>query len=111
MGVPGRSLGATRTRVWFSSPVPEILIVTEAATARGCRTVRIAIERSSARSAVANRAAALDGIGSRGVGSRIAVLAIGLWVGALYPTLTRKMPVLTIPIRARFIVLSLRTYV
>jgi len=80
-----RSLGATRTRVRFSSPVPEILIVTEAATARGFRTVRIAIERSSARNAAANRAAALGGIGSRGVGSRIAVGAIGLCVGALHP--------------------------
>src|SRR5262245_36072173 len=76
---------APRTRVRFSSPVPESLIVTEAAAARGFRTVRIAIERSSARNAAANRAAALGCIGSRGVGSRIAVGAIGLCARALHP--------------------------
>src|SRR5262249_49440108 len=81
-----RSLARRAFRAWLSSPVPEILIVTEAAAPRGFRTVRIAIKWGSARNTVANRAAALRGIGSRGVGSRIAGGPIGLCVGALHPS-------------------------
>ncbi len=68
----------------FSSPVPKILIVAEASAARGLRTVRVDI-RSSARSAAANRAAALGRIGWRGIGSTSPVGAIGLCIRALHP--------------------------
>src|SRR2546428_6121975 len=71
---------AGRLKVFFFSPVPEVLIVAKATTARGCRTVRVVGKgRSIARNApAANRAAALGGIGLRGIGSRRAVAAGGL---------------------------------
>src|SRR5262249_2964425 len=65
----------------FVSPVPEILIVAEASTARGCRTVRVGIAGSVAWNApAANRAAALGGMGLRSIGSRRPVAGVGLCI-------------------------------
>src|SRR5437879_4367306 len=77
---------AGRLKVFFFSPVPEVLIVAKATSARGCGTVRVVGKgRSIARNApAANRAAALGGIGLRGIGSRRAVAAVGLRIRRLH---------------------------
>src|SRR5262249_42630995 len=63
----------------------DALIVPKAATAGGFRTVRVG-KRNSARNALAaNRAAALWGIGLRGIGSSRPVAAVGLWNCRLPP--------------------------
>src|SRR6516225_9007929 len=75
-----------RAKVFFFSPVPEVLIVAEATAARGCRTVRVGIARGVARNApAANRATALGNIGLRAIGSRGAVAAVGLRIRRLRP--------------------------
>src|SRR5258708_39610421 len=67
------------------SPVGEGSIVAKAATACGFRTVRVG-KRSSAQNALtANRAAALGGIGGRGIGSGRGGGGRGLWVPRLPP--------------------------
>src|SRR5262249_863390 len=77
---------AGRAKVFFFSPVPEVLIVAKATTARGCRTVRVGIARSVARNApAANRAGALGGIGLRAIGSRRSVAPVGLRIRRLHP--------------------------
>src|SRR5262249_16192354 len=76
---------ARPAKVFFVSPVPEVLIVAKATTARGCRTVRVGIAGSVARNApAANQAAALGGIGLRAIGPRRAVAAVGLRIRRLH---------------------------
>src|SRR6478672_2684479 len=67
------------------SPVGEGSIVAKATTACGFRTVRVGKRGSAQNALAANRAAALGGIGGRGIGSSRAVAAIGLCIRGLHP--------------------------
>ena len=62
------------------------------------------LKRSSARNAAANRAAALGGIGLRGIGSSRAVAAIGLCIRRLHPNGHSQNAHAYMPVRARFII-------